>query len=438
MMDAQLLQKTREQHAAGQLEEARQGYLQLLAEQPDSGELCYLLGLLHFSQQQHDEAEHYFLRTVELAPQAGPAYYNLGTLALERHAHEEAISFFRQAQELMPEDIDTLFNLGLTLKKAGHLEQARLAYLQVLHLDAHDIETLYNLAVLHQEGKEETQAINYLEQVILLKNDHCQALNNLGYLYHRTAQFDRARETYQRLIDLDYNSSTARHMLNALSGETSATAPADYVRDVFDQFSDHYEESLVEKLGYHTPELLLEMVNNHLPQHHFKKALDMGCGTGLSGQAFAASCGQLIGLDLSSKMLAQAQAKGIYHSLHQADIATFFHGSTESYDLFLAADVFVYLDELTEVFSQVASHAQPGALFAFSCEASSAPTYELKESGRYGHQPDYILKLAKEQGFQSCQLKEAPIRKEEGKWLQGTLFLLQKRSERPEQGVTLP
>lgn len=47
-----------------------------------------------------------------------------------------------------------------------------------------------------------------------------------------------------------------RHWLAVLRGETTASAPAEYVAGLFDGYADRFDEHLVETLEYRTPELL--------------------------------------------------------------------------------------------------------------------------------------------------------------------------------------
>ena len=53
------------------------------------------------------------------------------------------------------------------------------------------------------------------------------------------------------------------------------------------------------------------------------KVLDLGCGTGLVGQAFKMDKNSFIGVDISQKMLDKAALKGVYANLIKADIVDF-------------------------------------------------------------------------------------------------------------------
>ena len=102
--------------------------------------------------------------------------------------------------------------------------------------------------------------------------------------------------------------------------DSASGGPPAFVELLFDQYAPRFERSLVDKLAYRGPALILE----RLQANGFtraQRALDLGCGTGLMGEVLRPLCTRLEGIDLSGEMLRQARAKGIYDRLEKADIA---------------------------------------------------------------------------------------------------------------------
>jgi predicted TPR repeat methyltransferase len=95
----------------------------------------------------------------------------------------------------------------------------------------------------------------------------------------------------------------------------------------------------------------------------FDNALDLGCGTGLSGQAFRSLVNRLEGVDISSKMVALAEQKKIYDALNVGEILDYLKPSTTYYDLFIAADVLAYFGNLAPLFENVKKRSAKGAYF---------------------------------------------------------------------------
>ena len=56
----------------------------------------------------------------------------------------------------------------------------------------------------------------------------------------------------------------------------------------------------------------------------FKRAIDLGCGTGLGAAAFAKEVDRFIGIDLSPRMIERARATGLYAELEVADMVAGF------------------------------------------------------------------------------------------------------------------
>ncbi|MBV9558744.1 MAG: tetratricopeptide repeat protein, partial [Pseudolabrys sp.] len=134
----------------------------------------------------------------------------------------------------------------------------------------------------------------------------------LGDQTGAVAAFERAR----RADPQDRHGAALQlQRLGAASGEM----PVAYVRAVFDQYAPRFDQALTEGLGYRAPALLLDAVKASGATMKFGAALDLGCGTGLSGAAFRPFCDWLAGVDVSGGMIAQARAKGLYDRLVEAD-----------------------------------------------------------------------------------------------------------------------
>src|SRR5947199_9858154 len=92
--------------------------------------------------------------------------------------------------------------------------------------------------------------------------------------------------------------------------------PTANVRSLFDQYAPKFEYALVDDLGYRGPALLFNAVlaarQAVRKPAFFKRAIDLGCGTGLAAAAFAREVDQFIGIDLSPRMIERARATGIY------------------------------------------------------------------------------------------------------------------------------
>ncbi len=374
-----------------------------------------------------EEAGRCYGRIVAELPDADVVHYNLGLVQYELNRTGEAAASFRRAAELRPDDPDTWYNLGLALKQSRSFAEAEQAYLRALELSPDDSDILYNLGCCHKDGGEPEKAVAVYEELLQKDPGYTPALNNLAYLHHLLGNHDRARELYQRLLAARPDHPAARHMLAALEGRAVPEPPRDYVRDLFDQFSEHFEEKLLEQLGYRVPFLLHELVVGLAGDGaRYERAIDLGCGTGIVGETFRDLCCHLTGIDLSPRMIEVAAGKQVYDRLAVSDLVPYLEESREPFDLLVAADVLIYLGDLGPLFSAAAGAAARGALFAFSTERNDGTGWSLRPTGRYAHAREDIMAKAAATGWQVVQHQASGLRREGGQWLEGDLWLLQR------------
>jgi predicted TPR repeat methyltransferase len=373
-----------------------------------------------------DSAGAAYQRLLHYFPEAPLLHFHLGLVHFEQGEYENGRHAFARAADLNPADMDILFNLALTQKKTGDLAGAILSYQRILEIEPSSIDTLYNLAGCYKDSGQPAHAIETYLEVLQLVPDHPSANSNLAYVYHLTGQTARAVCYYQQVLQYQPGHQAAQHMLAALTGCGTACSPDAYVKDVFDNYSPHYERSLVVELEYCVPTAIRGVVDTGpAGKKTYDQGLDLGCGTGLGGEAFRDCVAVLDGVDLSGKMIAFAAAKHLYRNLHVGNIVNFLKSTRESYDFYLAADVFAYVGELAETLSLLRERARRDVLCCFSTENIDGCGYQLQRTGRFAHTPDYIKEVSQATGWKVVANRKTLLRKEKGRWVKGDLWLLQ-------------
>ena len=189
------------------------------------------------------------------------------------------------------------------------------------------------------------------------------------------------------------------------------------------------------------------------------------------------------GVDLSLKMLEVAEKKGVYDYLAEGDVVEFvnalaaghesdnnnmnrlrlvspaagsasgsstdtktmtktmsiLHSLQDSRVLYAAADVLVYIGDLTALFAALGEAMMQGDTFIFTVEnadenaqrshASKENGWILQVSGRYAHHVQYIRRLAKKNGMDLVHAKRIVPRKELNEDIKGYMCILQAASE---------
>ena len=351
----------------------------------------------------------------------GTRYANLGQL-------DTAISYYEKALSIKPDYAEARYNLGFSLHRLGQLDAAVRSYKKVVAIKPDYAETHNNkiLSVIYFfTNGQIPDAIDILEALIQNNPNDALLFNMIGGCYVSLGQLDMAIKCYQKALTIKPDYAVPQHMLNALTGNTSTEPPKEYVKNLFDDYAERFDDSLIKQLGYKLPFLMKELILKlDPPRNKFKKVIDLGCGTGLTGKELRDISNNLTGIDLSSNMVAKTRELDVYDRLIVGDIVDILSSSKEKYDLFIALDVFVYIGELTKIFKTVRQCCNKNALFIFSIETQEEDGYSLLKSARYAHSDDYILNIASD-GFKVIDSQEVSLRKEKESWIEGKIFILQ-------------
>ena len=361
---------------------------------------------------------------VALSPEDAEVHSNLGITFQKLGRLEEAEVSLRQAIALKCDYAEAHYNLGVTLQELGRLDEAEASYTQAIALKFEYAEAHNNLGNTLQELGRLVEAEASLRQAIDLKPDLVIAHYNLGSTLKVLGRLDEAKESYRHAIALKSDYSEARHMLAAVTGETTETSPRDFVERLFDNSAAKFESILVDNLEYKTPRLIAEMIIKDSKFDLLGSIMDLGCGTGLFGAEINQFCEYLEGIDLSEKMLDEAKKKNVYNRLTKQDIVAYLSSASLNFDCFISADVFVYIGDLSDVFKLIKSRNKTGGKLSFSTENYDGDGFFLEQSGRYSHSKKYIEGLCEKFGYKLRHFEIQTLRKEGKQYINGGLYLL--------------
>ena len=349
----------------------------------------------------------------------------LGALLGQTGRKCEALEANQIAVALSPKDAEAHNNLGNTLKELGRLDEALASCKQAIVLKPDYAEALYNLGnTLKELGRLDEAEASY-RQAIALKPDHAEAHSNLGNTLKLLGRLDKAVASYSQAVALKPGYAEAKHMLAALTGETTKTAPRDYVENLFDDYAAKFESSLVDNLEYGIPRAIAEMIIKGNEFDFLGTIADLGCGTGLFGVEINQFCEHLEGVDLSEKMLNKAEEKSVYNKLIKQDIVDYLSNVSLNFDYFVSADVFVYIGDLSEVFRLIKFRNKKAGRLVFSTENYDGDGFFLEPSGRYSHSKKYIEDLCVKFGYELCHYETQMLRKEKNQYIRGGLYILE-------------
>lgn len=383
------------------------------------------IGELYLETDQADKALPYLDRRVELEPEHVEANHSLAQALAMTHDFEAACQYYEKTLMLDAKHPEANHNLANTYVKLHQNEKAINYYLRQLENNPL-AESYYNVGVLMMYLERNKDAIQYLESAQKMNPKHVPTYLNLGAIYLKLKNLEQAITSYKEALGLNPDDEETRYIIDALSNnETPKRAPNAYLQSLFDQYALHYDKHLEQFLEYRVPQQLKKIL---IEETNLDEAtwtvLDLGCGTGLSGEAFKDFSNTLIGVDISENMIDAAKHKEIYQDLIVNDIESALTEFTDI-NLVIAADVFTYIGDLEPIFSGTSKALKQGGYFTFSVERTFDRDFQVQKTLRYAHAKTYIEKLALQHGFKVLRCDNAILRKQQKVGVEGYLFLLQ-------------
>lgn len=258
----------------------------------------------------------------------------------------------------------------------------------------------------------------------------------LAEAYNRALELEKAGEidaavaAYHQVLEIDPedHGGAAVRIAAMGRGDTPSKAPDAYVETLFDQHADSFEDILVEQLGYAVPVLVRQRLQD-LKLGPFKRMLDLGCGTGLTGGTLRDMVEDITGIDISENMVEIAHEKDLYETLYVAEVEDFLEDNDdEAFDLVTATDVLPYLGALEPIFFGAAENMVAGGIFVFSSEtlpddAFAGRPYMVGPNHRFAHAETYIRERLTETGFEVVEISEINVRMQDGNPTPGHLVI---------------
>jgi predicted TPR repeat methyltransferase len=396
-MNQELLHKASALHTAGRLDEAAAIYSQLIGADPNYFEARCLLGFVYILQGRYAEAEAQLAATVDLNPRLQEAWVQLSVAVYKQGRTNEALVCLDRALGLNPGDHEALTNRAVYLLELGRYPQA----------------------------------LASTDTALAIKPDFVTALVNRGNALSGLKRFDEAIACYEAALREDPDNLSARENMQQtlfLLGRTSRCPPG-YMRRLFDQFSAKYDSYMLDTLQYRAHLHLRDLANKLFPDAKAPMAiLDLGSGTGLSGDAFKdwAAGGRLDGIDLSPAMNETAKKRGIYSELILGDLEPILASPGPSYDLMLAADTMIYIGDLAPTFGGAAQRLEPGGHFLLAVEAKEGAGWEQTPDNRFVHSLAYIREEAGRQGLEFVDSLDCVLRMQSGVPVKGFAVALRR------------
>lgn len=407
-------------------EKAVEYYQRALAIDPNFLGALNNLGVAFERLGRHDQAIDCFRKVIAGRPDDAEVHYNLGSALRYTGLLKESVESYLRSIDLRPMVANTHVHLGLALMEMNRSREAIITFQSALKFEPALVEAHEYIGDAYRELAQRETAISWYQKTISLDPGRAGAQFKLGKMLLEQGRREEAAEFLKRSLELEPDSAEIQYFVAAAENRMPDIAPRQYISTLFDGYAARFDEHLVKGLEYSAPQQLRQLVSDSgAIEVPVDTAIDLGCGTGLVGVAFRDLCRHLVGVDLSSKMIARAGEKQVYDALHEGDLVDIMDRLDKTFDLFLSADTLIYIGYLATLLGAIGEHCRKGSLFAFTTESATGAEVEFRPSGRYAHSREYVLKTAADAGFELLRYEEMNLRKEGLVWIPGGYYLME-------------
>jgi len=358
---------------------------------------------------------------LKIQPNNADLHNNKGIILRALKKYNDALKCYKDAIIIDKNNPIYFNNRGNLYWDMGEEKLADKDYNKSLDINPKYYDALINLIKLRQYQELHEEAEN-----LCLKALEINKNNNMGFKLLGISQIN------QRKIDLGIKNlnisqkikfdRSIEHQIDILKGKEVDTTPMEFIENTFDHYANKFDHHLINILNYSVPNFIEKELNLIDKKIKFENVIDLGCGTGLCGKFLKNKSSNLIGIDISPRILEKADKKNIYDKLICSNFIDYLKKTSSQFDLFVAADVFIYTGEISETFDLIKKRATKESYFIFSTETLNQGNYKLQESGRFSHSENYIKQKSIENSMILISKKDIKVRKEKNKWIKGHLY----------------
>lgn len=396
----------------------------LLDKNNNSPELHNILGIIYLKKNKDNDAVNNFKKAIKLKKNFVHPYINISLIYRRQKLLDKALKYINYALEIDVNNEIVHINKGNILKDLKQYQDSKESYLNAIEINNNISEAYNNLGTVLEKLNEFDYAIKNYEKSINLNPSFVPGYRNLIRLLDDLDSYTLAIKYIEKLLLIKPDDDSLRHKLSALKEEDVSIYGETYARTLHNSKAENFENHLINNLHYNAPNQLKDLLNKSSQEiENFKNAIDIGCGTGLSGDPFYKKIENFVGIDLSEEMLTIAKDKNIYNRLVHSEANSALVNEKKIYDLIISIDTFIYIGDLETIFENIKKILVTESFFIFTTEHYYGDKFKLNKSGRYSHSYDYIKKILDSNSFKILNFEESRLRKEKGRWINGGFYI---------------
>lgn len=330
-------------------------------------------------------------------------YLNLKKLYKEKTEKYSSNNLFKQAKPIFKQKIKEFFEectfvreklkdipatnykLGLHHLKIGNLDDAIMRFKMVIFL-----------------APEKAEAYYYLGKSLFIKND-----------------IPAAKEALQKALSLKAPYPEAEYIMDKIDNPSSLnTIPTNIIAEHLEWNESNHENDtdLTDAANKAVVHTLLSNITDKNPN---LEVLDLGAAEGGRGQILKDKevTKRIIGIDLRANSLAKSKDRKsneepVYDDLINIEISEYLSKNQNKFDTVIAGNVFSYIGNLEQIFTNIASALKPNGLFAIITKKEDEIKHGYKidiNEDNFLHSIEYFTETLNKTGFSLEDKKEKYI-----------------------------
>jgi tetratricopeptide (TPR) repeat protein len=163
----------------------------------------FLWGKTAENNQRFEEAQEAYEKALLCDEQSQYIKRNLAILLIKMDRKEQAAEALQQIVSRNPQDTENRILLAKVYSSLGRIDEAVIIYQALLEI-REDHDTLLMLGTLYAQNREYEKAQEILNRLIELEGDSYLAYYYLARLYRELQYFDKAAESYEKALELNW------------------------------------------------------------------------------------------------------------------------------------------------------------------------------------------------------------------------------------------
>jgi predicted TPR repeat methyltransferase len=423
------LQSAREHIENGRLHEAALLLNQARQQAPEDPRVFMMAGLMSEKAGNSAGALQLMQKGLELAPHWAPGRIEFAQMLVRQSRTAEAMVMAEEALAMSPADRSNWDGAIAVFALAGNAAGTLSLFQRAVDAFPEDRTLRQGLASHLGGAGDYAQALENWNTLIAEAPHDAQALQGRVRTLIAAGRAQEAQVDTAQLLQWEPDNQVYIFYHARANGQTPQHQPTEINRSIFNATATVFEQQLVNRLHYFLPQKVAEKISQLHPKKRIN-ILDLGCGTGLLGKHLGTVTGDFVGVDISAKMMEEAQRLKTYTSLLNVDLRQALDQSPpDHYNIVTALDVYIYAGALQDTLAGIWRALKPQGHFMVSCETAPEDGPDLvlhPTNDRYAHKCSHVQRLCEEAGFRSVSVEQITLRHEKGQPVEGFLVTARK------------